>query len=192
MPKIVFGEPDPDADDAVDPSFKSTGIIDITIDYFIPEESFRSKICLRLESIESLGDLSRLCLAFFKPDRQRWFCEYEDVFVEYGPDGIAYGCGFTTHYTNFAVLLVGTGSSGYRYFTGDWRGDVSIAAGIAIFILIIGSIIIAVATVKKMRDNRELKKSLSTGTPSRRSRRTNSMSSSGFGSMGSTSSMVSP
>jgi len=66
-------------------------------------------------------------------------------------------CGNTDHFTNFAILLTGgrngSGSS-QDYFTGDWRGDAAVAGGVALFIFIIGSIVISIGIVrKKIKDS---------------------------------------
>ena len=123
-----------------------------------------------------------MCLAFYDRPTGQWICQDRSVRRETDIFGILYLCGLTNHFTNFAVLLVGNqngnGSSDddQLYFTGDWRGDVSVAGGIALILLIVGAIIISVATIRKKYENKKLRDELSSGSGSRRSFRSSKSS----------------
>lgn len=108
-----------------------------------------------------------MCLAFFDVDVGRWFCQDHNLRKERNEADDVFLCGLTSHFTNFAVLLSGNpndSSDGDQFFTGDWRGDVSVAAGIALILLFVGAVIISVASLLKWKENRELKEALDTRT----------------------------
>lgn len=98
----------------------------------------------------------KLCLGFFNEQKEKWECE-DWTLRRNETEGIGmFLCGKTNHFTSFAILFSGgrndgDESSGYGYFTGDWKGDVGVSAFFALVLLMIGAIIIAVAVIRKAR-----------------------------------------
>jgi len=173
-PRLIISNPDNDAVSALDPITVRTGVIDITPETPLESGTFVAKICLEYKIENPAERVADMCLAFYDRATDSWICQDRSVRRESNSFGILFLCGFTNHFTNFAVLLVGAqngnGSSDDQlYFTGDWRGDVSVAGGIALIILIVGAIIISVATIRKKYENKKLRDELSSGSSSRRS-----------------------
>jgi len=162
--QVIVSPPDPVAVQAINAKDLKYVVINISLKVPLTKGQFSADVCLNVNQNE---DISELCLGFYDEQTGEWKCEDECLEEQRRSSGMIEVCGQTNHFTNFAVLLSGAGGgnpcgSSYLYFTGDWRGDAGVAAGIAFIIVIIGIIIILVNSLFKWKKNRDMKTKLNT------------------------------
>jgi len=155
--QLIISDPDPTIKETLDPNSFRSLIVDISLAVPLPGNSFRADICINVDQDEDVNDL---CLGFFDTRTNEWKCEDECLETNnFRGGGKKQVCGTASHFTNFAILLVGSNgvdgnrcdSSGDAYFTGHWEGDVGVVAGIAFLLLIIIIVLIVLSYVPALR-----------------------------------------
>jgi len=170
--QLIFSEPLLEAETALDEDAFKSAIIEVSLSIPLPEGSFRAEICLDVDKEEDIDDL---CLGLYDEQSKEWECEDECLKEKDDDDDDddqkKLVCGHTQHFTNFAILLVGSsGVKGNRchaketYFTGDWRGDLGVAGGVALFFLLVAVASMMYSEFLRWKDNRELDQELSSKT----------------------------
>lgn len=147
--QIIISDPLPRATALLSSRSLKSVAVDISLQVPVPKGRLDAQICMVIEDKEDQEDM---CLAFFNESKGRWFCQDSDL-----QRGSKIGdkttlCGGSDHFTNFAVLLVGQNQgSSYNYFTGTWRGDVGIAGGLLVVLLLIGVVVIGLSYIPAFR-----------------------------------------
>ena len=167
--QLIVSDPDPRVTETLDSdSFRSI-VVSVSLASPLIQGSFSAEICLSVDQDEDIDDL---CLGFFNEDTNSWDCEdecletidkeEEEVFDETKrkDDGTKQVCGTTDHFTNFAILLVGSNgvngdpcssSTNDAYFTGDWRGDLGVVGGFCLILLLCILIVVVLSYVRALR-----------------------------------------
>jgi len=151
--EIVVTDSDPQLISSSDISTVFSPIVNVDLVDLSQNLGGAVEICLKPDGD---ADEDNLCLGFLDSSLSppEWVCE--DSCLDETPNGLF--CGTTTHFTNFALLLGGTGGSGCDsssevYITGKLLGDVLLVVGCFVLICCIGAMIILLGTfVPPIRD----------------------------------------
>jgi hypothetical protein len=147
---VVIQPVNPDVMRVVDNSAVRSVPVDISLDQAVP--AFEAKICLQTDK----GGRSRkdFCLGYIANEnefahtnlRPKWHCE--DSCLEENGDQL---CGYTDHFTSFAILLstsnsvVSGGGCGSKlktnYITGSQNGDIALTVSVIAFVFLIAVLV---------------------------------------------------
>lgn len=139
----------------LDPDAFASDIFDINLSSPLPRGSFTAEICLTITRDLQKKDL---CLGYFDVEKRKWVCE-DPCLDRKSTRGRDQFCGTTDHFTNFAILLMGSngvdgdpcGSAGNNYITGTWQGDLGLVGSFTFLVLASCFILVVLSFVPRFR-----------------------------------------
>ena len=146
---IIVSIPNPDVIRNSDIRDVDSLIVDIRLSDESASLGGSVEICL-----QSTSDSDDQCLGFLNEEKSPPIWECQDRCLNTNNDGLF--CGSTDHFTNFALLLGGGGSTGQGgvcgesfndYITGSILGDFLLILGLALFVCMICVIVVIIATI---------------------------------------------